>query len=146
MNKMEKFCLKWNEFESNIRESFRELREEQTHFDVSLATDDGHQIEAHKIILSAGSQFFSDILRKTKHTSPFIYLKGIKGVELALVVDFLYNGEVYIAQEELNTFLEAAQELQVKGLQSNQEENESAPNQTVETKSDIESQYAEVEK
>ena len=85
---MEKFCLKWNEFETNIRESFRELREEQNHFDVTLASDDGHQIEAHKIILSAGSQFFSDILRKTKHPSPFIFLKGINRVELEYVVDF----------------------------------------------------------
>merc|ERR1712129_98081 len=31
--------------------------------------------------------------------------------------DFLYNGEVFIAQEVLGKFLETAQELQVKGLQ-----------------------------
>merc|ERR1719186_1368748 len=110
MNTMEKFCLKWNEFETNIRESFKELREEQNHFDVTLATDDGHLIEAHKIILSAGSKFFRDILRQTKHPSPFIYLKGIERV-----VDFLYNGEAFIAQEDLNKFLEAAKELQIKG-------------------------------
>ena len=67
MNNMEKLCLKWNDFETNIRESFRELREDQNHFDVTLATDDGHTLDAHKIILSAGSQFFSNILRKTKH-------------------------------------------------------------------------------
>ena len=107
---MEKVFLKWNEFETNVRESFRELRVEQRHFDVTLATDDGQQIEAHKIILSAGSQFFSDILRQTKHPSPFIYLKGIKTVELEYVVNFLYKGEVYIAQDELNKFLETRHE------------------------------------
>ena len=48
MNKREKFCLKWNDFETNIRNSFRGLREEQNYFDVTLACDDGHQIEAHK--------------------------------------------------------------------------------------------------
>ena len=37
-------------------------------------------------------------------------------------VDFLYNGEVFVAQEELHTFLETAEELQVKGLQSNQKD------------------------
>ena len=52
---MEKFCLKWSDFETNIRETFRELRKDQNHFDVTLATDDGHTIEAHKIILSSGS-------------------------------------------------------------------------------------------
>jgi hypothetical protein len=35
------------------------------------------------------------------------------------VVDFLYNGEAYMAQQELNNFLETAQALKVKGLQSN---------------------------
>lgn len=116
---MEKFCLKWSEFEMNIRESFRELRDGHNHFDVTLATDDGHQIEAHKIILSAGSTFFSEIFKNIKHQSPFIYLKGIKRIELEHVIDFLYNGEANIAQEELNNFLETAQELEVKGLQSN---------------------------
>merc|ERR1719186_2180076 len=108
MNNMEKFCLRWNEFETNIRESFRELREEQNHFDVTLAFDDGHQIQAHKIILSAGSKFFSEIFKKTNHINLFIYLKGINRVELEHVVDFLYNGEAFIAQEELNKFLETA--------------------------------------
>merc|ERR1719508_409161 len=130
MNNMDNFCLKWNKFETNIKESFRELREEQNYFDVTLATDDGHQIQAHKIILSAGSKFFSEILRQTKHPSPFIYLKGIKRVELEYVVDFLYNGEAYIAQEELRTFLATAEELEVKGLQTNKE-NESSQNPNV---------------
>jgi hypothetical protein len=45
---MDKFCLKRNEFEANIRESFKTLREEQRFFDVTLATEDGQQIQAHK--------------------------------------------------------------------------------------------------
>merc|ERR1719186_2314344 len=144
MNPTEKFCLKGNEFETNIRESFRELREEQNHFDVTLATDDGQQIGAHKIVLSAGSKFFKDILKKTKHPSPFIYLKGINRVELEYVIDFLYNGEAYIAQEELNKFLEIAQELQVKGLQSNQDD-ESGQRPSVNTKSDVEAKFTDKE-
>ena len=118
MTNMEKFCLRWNEFETNIRDSFRKLREDRNYFDVTLATDDGHQIDAHKVILSAGSSFFSEVLGKTHHPSPFIYLKGIKISELEHVVDFLYNGEAYVAQDELNIFLEAAQELKIKGLQN----------------------------
>merc|ERR1719318_78235 len=116
---MDKVCLKWGGFEKNIRESFKELRENQNHFDVTLATDDDQQIQAHKIILSAGSNFFSKILTKTKHPSPFLYLKGIKMSELERVVDFLYTGEANIVQEDLNTFLTTAEELQVKGLQNN---------------------------
>ena len=138
---MEKFCLRWNEFETNVRDSFRVLRED--HFDVTLACDDDHQIQAHRIILSAGSQFFSDLFKKTKHTNLVIYLKGIKSKELEYVVDFLYNGETYLAQEELNKFLETAKELQVKGLQSNQED-ESELNQPMNAKPGVEPIFTEI--
>ena len=67
MNNMEKFCLRWNDFDTNIREYFRELREEHSYFDVTLATDDHYQIEAHKVILAAGSKFFNDIFKKSNH-------------------------------------------------------------------------------
>merc|ERR1719318_2117090 len=116
---MDKVCLKWGGFEKNIRESFKELRENQNHFDVTLATDDDQQLQAHKIILSAGSNFFSKILTKSKHPSPFLYLKGIKMSELEKVVDFLYTGEANVVQEDLNAFLNTAEELQVRGLQTN---------------------------
>ena len=86
---MEKFCLKWNEFETNIRESFRNLREEERLFDVTLATDDGQHIKAHKMILAAGSDFFNDVFLKTDHNNLLIYLKGISSAELKNVTDFL---------------------------------------------------------
>jgi hypothetical protein len=36
----EKFCLRWNDFESNISVAFRELRDDKDLFDVTLACDD----------------------------------------------------------------------------------------------------------
>ena len=69
------------------------------------------------MILSAGSHFFSDLFMKNNHTNMLIYLKGISKADLQHVTDFLYNGEAFIIQEELNMFLETAQDLQVKGLQ-----------------------------
>jgi len=144
IDKMEKFCLKWNEFETNIRNSFRKIREEQNNFDVTLACDDGHQIEAHKVVLFAGSQFFSNILMNTKHPHPFIYLKGVKPTELDYIVDFLYNGETYIAQDELNMFLETAQELEIKGIQSDNYDQGSS-NQNMTKVSNVEPDIREVE-
>jgi len=111
----EKFCLKWNDFESNISEAFRELREDKDFFDVTLACDDD-QIQAHKVILSACSPFFRKVLRRNKHEHPLLYLKGVKYVDLVSVLSFMYHGEVDISQDDLNTFLAVAQDLKVKGL------------------------------
>ena len=48
----EKFCLRWNDFENNMNSAFKELRDDNDFFDVTLAYDD-EQIQAHKVILSA---------------------------------------------------------------------------------------------
>ena len=114
----EKFCLKWNEFEKNIRHSFRCLRKDKTLFDVTLATDDGHHVQAHRLILSAGSDFFGDIFSKCNQTNMLIYLKGVSKIDIENIADFLYDDEALVSQEQLNSFLETAQELKIKGLQN----------------------------
>jgi len=118
MGTSEKFCLRWNDFETNISVAFRELREEKDFFDVTLACDDS-QIQAHKVILSACSPFFRNVLRRNPHQHPLLYLKGVKYKELLSVLNFMYMGEVNVAQEELNSFLSVAEDLRVKGLTQN---------------------------
>jgi len=118
MANTEKFCLRWNDFETNISLAFRELREEKDFFDVTLACDDS-QIQAHKVILSACSPFFRNVLRRNPHQHPLLYLKGVKYKELLSVLNFMYMGEVNVAQEELNSFLSVAEDLRVKGLTQN---------------------------
>ena len=73
----EKFCLKWNDFENNISVAFRDLRDEKDFFDITLACEDS-QIQAHKVILSACSPFFRNVLRNNPHQHPLIYLRGMK--------------------------------------------------------------------
>jgi len=118
MGSSEKFCLRWNDFERNISGAFRELREDKDFFDVTLACDDD-QIQAHKVILSACSPFFRTILRRNRHEHPLLFLKGVKYVDLVSVLNFMYHGEVNVAQEELNSFLAVAEDLKVKGLTQN---------------------------
>jgi len=81
-------------------------------FDVTLVTDDGQHIQAHKIILSSGSHFFSNIFLKSNQTNMLIYLKGIHSVQLEHLLDFIYNGEASVGQEVLKEFLETGKELQ----------------------------------
>jgi len=114
----EKFCLRWNDFESNISVAFRELRDDKDFFDVTLACDD-EQMQAHKVILSACSPFFRNILRRNPHQHPLLYLRGVKYSDLQSVLNFMYHGEVNVAQEELNSFLAVAEDLKVKGLTQN---------------------------
>ena len=78
MNQYDKFAVNHTSFEKSIRESFHEMLQDQNHTDVTLAADDGNPIHAHQIVLSAGSKFFSDVFKRSRHTSPYIYLRGFK--------------------------------------------------------------------
>ena len=116
MNAEDKFCLKWNDFQENIKTSFSELRGDKDFADVTLACEDG-ELEGHKVILSSCSPFFNRLLKKTsKHQHPLLYMRGLKASQLRTVVDFIYYGEVNILQEELEGFLLLAEELELKGL------------------------------
>jgi len=125
MASSEKFCLRWNDFESNISVAFRDLREEKDFFDITLACDDSSQVQAHKVILSACSPWFRNVLRQNPHQHPLLYLKGVKYKELVSVLNFMYQGEVNVAQEELNSFLAVAEDLRVKGLTQNNSSSDS---------------------
>ena len=116
MNTSEKFCLKWNDFEKNIKSSFESLREDTDFTDVTLACEDGKHVEAHKVILAASSPVFQILLKKNTHKHPLIYMRGMNYEDLVAIVDFLYQGEVNIYQEHLDSFLLIAEELKLKGL------------------------------
>ena len=116
MSSNEKFCLRWNDFESNISVAFREIREEKDFFDVTLVSEDELQMSAHKLVLSACSSFFKNILKKNVHASPLIYLSGVSSSNLKNILDYIYCGEVQLFQDQLDSFLDAAQKLKISGL------------------------------
>ena len=112
----DKFCLKWNDFQTNVSKTFKYFRTEENFFDVTLVSDDHHHIAAHKLVLSVSSKFFKDILCKTQHSNPLIYLSGFSSKDLNLVMDYIYQGEVQIYQDDLDNFLSVAQKLNIEGL------------------------------
>ena len=113
----EKFCLKWNDFDSNVSKSFGLLRNEGYLHDVTLVGDDNKQVSAHKLVLSASSEYFKNIFQNNnKHAHPLLCLDGIASEELGNIMDYIYNGEVKIYQESLDRFLTIAQRLQLNGL------------------------------
>ena len=117
MPSSEKFCLQWNDFQQNVTSAFGSLRKDSDFTNVTLACEEGQQVEAHKVILAATSPLFQNILKKNPHAHPLIYMRGIDAEELVAVVDFLYYGEANICENNLDGFLALAEELQLKGFE-----------------------------
>lgn len=123
----EKFSLKWNDYQSNWTESLAELRNDTDSADVTLISDDKVRFCAHKILLLSCSNTFKFILKGSTHAHPILYLSGVSSINLGLILDYIYYGEVKMFQEQLDGFLECSQKLEIKGLlgdsQERQEDN-----------------------
>ena len=115
-NMGEHLCLQWSDFRENVDSAFGRLRYDKVFADVILACEDGQQMDAHKVILAASSPIFEEILQKNKHPHPMIYMRGIQSKHFASILDFLYLGETKVFQVDLDSFLDIAEEIQLKGL------------------------------
>ena len=111
-----KYFLQWNDFQNNVVSAFSEMRNDTEFTDVTLVCEDNQKIEAHRVILSASSTFFGNILMENKHPHPLIYLRDVKGRDLVSILDFIYHGETNIHQEHLEEFMWVAGDLHIQGL------------------------------
>ena len=76
MDDQQQFCLRWNDFQTNMVASFKHLRDEKSFTDVTIASD-GQSCKAHKMILSACSPYFKTLLEENPAKHPIIILKDV---------------------------------------------------------------------
>ena len=61
----QRYCLKWNNYQSNVTSTFKELLAVEDFVDITLMAEGG-ALRAHKVVLSACSPYFRDILKVIK--------------------------------------------------------------------------------
>ncbi|XP_063228316.1 broad-complex core protein isoforms 1/2/3/4/5-like isoform X4 [Bacillus rossius redtenbacheri] len=117
------FCLRWNNYQSSITSAFENLRDDEDFVDVTLACD-GRSLKAHRVVLSACSPYFRELLKSTPCKHPVIVLQDVAFADLHALVEFIYHGEVNVHQRNLSSFLKTAEVLRVSGLTQKAEEKE----------------------
>ena len=110
------YYIKKDTFELNTSQTFRQSLKENRFTDVILVTDDNRKVEAHKVIISSCSRFFSDTLDQLPYPNLCLYLKGIKFKELQNIIKFIYTGECKVEYSKVNELLEAGKDLFIEGL------------------------------
>ena len=108
---------------NNFTKAAKTIRGIKTLTDVTLACDDG-EIEAHKFVLFSCSEFFQDILSRMTNPKPYIYLKHTNMYQLQIILDFMYEGEVSVAEDDVKDVLAAADDLKVRGLMESHDKQE----------------------
>lgn len=122
LNATQAFCLRWNNYQSNMVNVFDQIFHDEKYVDVTLVCE-GTFIKAHKIVLSACSPYFQQIFDTVASPHPVIVLKDMLLSELKPILDFMYKGEIYVAKEQIGVLLRVAESLKVRGLAEVAEEN-----------------------
>lgn len=108
--------LQWVNFSSHIAFEARDCYMNNKECDVYLRVG-GQSIAAHKIILSAASDFFKTILLTVPcYELAIILIPNIKFDLLKYAIEFIYTGESEVPSQDFNEFLDIT--INVLGLKS----------------------------
>ena len=118
----EVFTLSWDDFTNKCPKVFKELWLDTDLSDVTLATEDGGQLTAHKVILAACSPLFKRLLQKNQNSHPLLYLMGVQLSQLQQLLRYIYLGQCELTQEQLPIFVATGKQLEVEGLLGDLEE------------------------
>lgn len=115
LNNPQVFCLRWNNYQSNLTSVFEHLLQKEQFVDVTLSCE-GCSIKAHKMVLSACSPYFQALFNDNPCKHPIVILRDIRFVELKGIIEFMYRGEINVSQEEISPLLRVAELLKIRGL------------------------------
>ena len=104
----------WHTFTDHLKELLCHMKTDDTFADVTLVSDDGREVRAHKVVLGACSPMIKELL--TKKDTNIIDLNGIAMEEINSILQFIYLGEVAICEGRMKEFFYAAQKLKIKEL------------------------------
>ncbi|XP_017066395.1 protein bric-a-brac 2 isoform X2 [Drosophila eugracilis] len=111
----QQFCLRWNNYQSNLTNVFDELLQSESFVDVTLSCE-GHSIKAHKMVLSACSPYFQALFYDNPCQHPIIIMRDVNWTDLKALVEFMYKGEINVCQDQINPLLKVAETLKIRGL------------------------------
>ncbi|KAG5896897.1 hypothetical protein JTB14_033535 [Gonioctena quinquepunctata] len=114
-NSNKQFAVNWNNHMNHVKNAFDNLLKNSEFTDVTLYAEGG-KIGAHKMLLSACSNYFNKLFRDFPHEHPLVVLKGVRYSVLEDILKFIYNGEVSVDSDSFDSFLQTAEFLQVSGL------------------------------
>ena len=109
------FSLRWNSHPVELVTGFTGLYQSETLVDVTLAAE-GKHLQAHKMLLSACSDYFQSLFSINPCQHPIVILKDVNFDDLQTIVQFMYNGTVNISGEKLPDIMKVSQRPEVSSL------------------------------
>ena len=74
--------------------------------DVTLVSEDGYRIRAHKVVLASASTVLRDTLQTNEENEyQVVHMNAVKSRLMRSIVDILCNGETKVNQRDCEEFL-----------------------------------------
>ncbi|XP_011300996.1 uncharacterized protein [Fopius arisanus] len=116
----QQFCLRWNNHRTNLLTAFSELFHNGAFTDVELLVEGLSGLvpfKCHKMVLAACSLYFQEIFSYASTDQyPIIVLTNVREPEMKAILEFMYQGEVNVSQDEMAEIFRVARMLKIKGL------------------------------
>jgi BTB/POZ domain len=110
------YCLRWNNHKSNLVEILEALIKMECYVDCTIYVDNHVQFKAHRVVLAACSPYFQAILQDAPQDHCSIIFPGVQEFEMRTLLEYIYAGEVNIAESQIPRIMKIAKMLEVKGL------------------------------
>jgi hypothetical protein len=110
-------------FQKSSSDMLRKMKDLEEFCDVTLVSDDGNRIRAHKVVLASASTIFRDMFQNDDDNTEYevIHVRGVKSKLIAAMVDLVYNGETTLKEKDCNDFLKTLKEYKIVKVKSTEE-------------------------
>ena len=104
----------WRSFENDSIQSRKEWFQKGQFADVTLVSDDMVPFPAHRIVLGSSSKLLNTLFAITNDAKQVLFLKGISGIHLESVLNFIYIGETSVNADQVEEFSNILKELGIE--------------------------------
>ena len=114
--------LTWRLHMNNFKDVIKDLQKTECLSDVTLVCNDDTKIKAHKFVLIGSSSVLRTMLLESSQRETVVYLRGVDRRELEWLLEFMYLGQTQVPQTKLQSFIELAKDLKMKGIHNEDDE------------------------
>ncbi|XP_072938842.1 uncharacterized protein [Epargyreus clarus] len=111
------YSLTWDSYKSSICGGFSSLQQNGEFVDMTLAAD-GHLVKVHQVLIALASPYLKELINSVPSPHPVIFLNNVPHAILGLLLEYIYTGEVLVPAKHLQSFMEAAKALHIRGLEA----------------------------
>ena len=94
-------------FQTSASVMLKGMQDLEEFCDVTLVSEDGYRIRAHKVVLASASTILRDTIQSNEKEKEYqvVHMNAVKSRLLKAIVDLIYKGETKVNHRDCEEFL-----------------------------------------